>query len=376
MAETIQKTAGGEILAPDKSTSIGEKGMAQFSGRSHVQLSEDGRDFLKMLEKRPGLKATTPVSQIREAVGSDAFDSLTLDRIYKSMLKGYETYEPNWEKVISKRTPVSDFHTHYGVIHSGFDRLAQVGEKESYPEMEFSDDTISWTPAKYGGLFGYSFEASTYDSLGLLDDVSAKLGAAARRTLDYYFFYTLLDANPTSYDGSNAIFGNHGSTAGTFANTMTTNGLTMALLETAYTTMLQQTQLDSSSTFTDTNYMPAMYIPKYLVVHPANSLLAKRLLKSANYPGNANNDVNVLNGELELIVTPFITSTHWYMIADPATANTFEAGLWGGNAAPELFYEPANTGHNFAFDEIRTKIRTIFGGNVLDPRAFIHGATA
>ena len=64
-------------------------------------------------------------------------------------------------------------------------------------------------------------------------------------------------------------------------------------------------------------------------------------------------------------------------MADPGLgANTMEAGLWGGTAEPELFYEPGNTGHGFVFDEIRSKIRTIFGGAVLDPRAWYKDTAA
>ncbi len=367
--------ADKNVLVKEDSKSVGEPGMAKFTPDKQIRLTEDARETLKQLKKKPGLLSHATLHDLREAVGADAFDSLTLDRMHKQMLSGYEEYPPQWEKIVSKRTGINDFRTRYSIIRSGFNRLPEVKEKESYKEVQHSDDQISWTPAKYGAMYGISWEASTYDDLGMHDSNVAELGKAASRTLDYFFFYTCLDANPTSYDGSNAIFGTVGSSAGTFANTMTTTGLNYTNLETAVTTMLQQTQLDSSSTFTDNNYMPAMYIPKFLIVHPSDVLTAKRMLYTPNWPGKADNDVNVLP-ELQLLVTPFITATHWYLMADPGQgANTMEAGLWSGNSAPELFYEPNNTGHGFAFDEMRMKIRTVFGGGVLDPRAWILGST-
>lgn len=369
--------AENKVLLKEDSKTVGEPGMAKYTpNEKRIRLTEEARDLLKQEKKRPGLLSRAPLSYIREAIGADAFDSLTLDRMYKQMLKGYEEYAPQWDKLVSKRTPVSDFHTRYSIIRSGFNRLPEVKEKEPYKEVQHSDDQINWTPAKYGALYGISWEASTYDDLGLHDSNVAELGKAASRTLDFFFFYTCLDANPTSYDGSNAIFGTIGSVDGAFLNTMTTTGLNYTNLETAYAKMLQQTQLDSSSTFTDTNYMPAVYSPKYLIVHTSKVLTAKRLLYSPQWPGKADNDVNVLQGELEILSTPFITSTHWYLMADPNQgANTMEAGLWGGNSTPELFYEPNNTGHGFAFDEMRMKIRTVFGGGILDPRAWVGGST-
>jgi len=309
-------------------------------------------------------------------VGSDAFDSITLDRMHKAMLKGYKEWTPQWPRLISSQKSVSDFRTYYGIISGGFDRLPEVKEKGAYLEKAFDDDTISYSPAKRGALYGVSFEAQTYDDLGLLDSKIAKLGNAAARTYEYFFFYTCLDANPTSYDGSNNVFGTVGSTPGTFANTMTTNGLTTANLETAYETMLAQTALGSDSTFTDDGYVPVQYIPKYLLVHTSDVLTAKRILQSSGVAENANNGDNVLQGELEIISTPYITSTHWYLMADPGMgANTMEAGLWHGSAEPEFFYEAADSGRHFAFDELRTKVRTIFGGTLLDPRAWVLGSS-
>lgn len=359
------------ILGPDgkPDQTIQEKGMKKFKGLSNgkaIHIAEEGRDLLKMMEKLPGLRSNTTLQTLREAIGADAFDSLTLDRMYKSMLSGYNEVQPQWEKIVSKRTPISDFHTHHSVIRSGFNRLPEVKEKGAYLELERSDDQISWTPTKYGGLYGLSFEATTYDNFGFFDQDVADLGRAAARTLDYFFFYTCLFAGPTSYDGSHSIFDS------TFSNARTDGGLNMTNLETSYEAMMAQAQLDSSSTVTDEDYMSAVFVPRYLIVDPTHGLLAKRLLATPNFPGSANNDVNVLNGELEIIVSPYAGATYWYLMADPGQgANTMEAGLWGGNASPELFYEAANSGHNFAFDEVRTKIRTIFGGGVLDPRAWL-----
>jgi len=361
------------ILVKEEATAS-EGSLRKWDGLD-IELTESARDFLQFLEDKPTVAGKMPVVAIREAIGADAFDSLTLDRIHKKLYKGYNEWPAQWPKLISSTQSVNDFRTYYGIITGGMDRLPQVEEKMPYLEGDFSDDQISWTPAKYGKLFGYSFEASTYDDLRLLDQAAQKMGAAAARTYEYFFFYTCLDAKPNAYDG-NAIFGTIGSVdSTTFYNTMTSTGLTTANLETAVEKMLQQTALDSSTTFTDSNYVPVMYIPKYLIVHTSELMNAQAILGSDHVAEDANNRINPLMN-LEIIHTPYITSTHWYIMADPALgANTMEAGLWNGSAGPEFFYEQPNTGHNFGFDENRMKIRQIFGGSLLDPKAWVAGST-
>jgi hypothetical protein len=131
--------------------------------------------------------------------------------------------------------------------------------------------------------------------------------------------------------------------------------------------MTAQTDLDENA---------CIFMPQYLVVHPAQALRAQELVVSTLDPDTGENRANVLKGKLEVIVTPYITSTNWYLIADPAQADTFEVGLWHGSAEPEFFTEDPNSGHAFQFDENRCKVRLIFGGALLDYRGFVKGTTA
>lgn len=368
-----------ETLKEEKSTA--DEGSLQKHDGLVVKLNEEAREFCEWIAKRPLVRGGMSIRAIRESLSADAFDSLTLDRIHRKLEKGYTEWTPQWPLLISNTQSVDDFRVYYGIITGGIDRMPEVLEKEPYLESMFSDDTVEWTPKKYGSLFGYSFEASTYDDLRLLDTKAAKLGAAAARNYEFFYFRTLLDANPTSYDGSNGVFGTVGSNVGTFVNTMATSaGLTTASLEAGIEVMLAQTALDSSTTFTDADYIPVQYIPKYLWVHTSQFLNARAILGSSHVAEDANNRINPLEDPyagLQLRVTNYITSTNWYLQADPGMgANTMEAGLWGGKAGPEFFYEKPDTGHNFGFDEIRMKVRQIYGGALLDPRAWYLGTTS
>ena len=57
--------------------------------------------------------------------------------------------------------------------------------------------------------------------------------------------------------------------------------------------------------------------PRKLVIHPNDELTARELMRSSGKPGTANNDVNVLFGEFDIVVTPYITSTNdWFLFGD------------------------------------------------------------
>lgn len=57
--------------------------------------------------------------------------------------------------------------------------------------------------------------------------------------------------------------------------------------------------------------------PRKLVVHPNDSLTAKELLNSSQKPGTPNNEINALSGEVQVIVTPYLSDTDsWFLLGD------------------------------------------------------------
>lgn len=57
--------------------------------------------------------------------------------------------------------------------------------------------------------------------------------------------------------------------------------------------------------------------PRKLAVHPNDSLTAKELLNSSQKPGTANNEINALSGEVQVLVTPYLTdSDSWFLLGD------------------------------------------------------------
>jgi hypothetical protein len=62
----------------------------------------------------------------------------------------------------------------------------------------------------------------------------------------------------------------------------------------------------------------------------------------------------------------------WTVYADPLDIPGIQIGFLGGQEEPELFIQDMpNVGSMFSNDKVTWKVRQIYGGNVLDFRAFV-----
>lgn len=71
---------------------------------------------------------------------------------------------------------------------------------------------------------------------------------------------------------------------------------------------------------------PITISPSRLWVHPNDMLTAKELLRSSGKPGTANNEINVLQGDLELVVSQYLTDTNAWFIQ--GNFNDDNGSLW------------------------------------------------
>lgn len=316
---------------------------------------------MRVVESWLARGGTLPVSQIREAIGVGAWDSIMLNAMHKRLLKGWTQVMErlHWQKLVSFVKPVADFRSQYALQVGDFTTLDVVPEKGAYTDAEFTDDRASYSIQKYGKLFGMGYESMTNDDLGVLSGMVQRFGGASARTIEKYIIYTLIDQNPTAYDGYSLF----DSTNRTQSNKL---GSSKAL---AHDTLEAALELMASFTDLDGNYLDIA--AKYLLVNPAQKYDARRLLNSNQKPGTGNNDINAHEGELELLVSSWVTSGQWYLVADPAQVDTIEAGFLGGRQEPEVFEENPQSGHAFAYDEKRYKGRVVFGAVPTDWRGFV-----
>jgi hypothetical protein len=159
--------------------------------------------------------------------------------------------------------------------------------------------------------------------------------------------------------------------------------LSEAALATAYNAMLNQSDLKG---------YPIKITPKYLIVSPQNEIKVWKLLNTVQgaipTSGVATDTLsgttqavqptakNFFAGKLTPVFVPWLTATEWYLVGDPSQFDTVEVGFLNGKKEPDLFVQDGNLGTAFERDQIRYKVRIVWGKAILDYRPFYCGYSA
>lgn len=117
---------------------------------------------------------------------------------------------------------------------------------------------------------------------------------------------SVFNSNPAIYDGANFFSDSHTNKVGSSFD----NNLSLTLDSTNLQTAI--TALESTNAY-DERGNKILIKADTLLVPPALKWTAAVLLKSALTPGDADNDINVLQDILTPVVWPFLSSTAWYV---------------------------------------------------------------
>lgn len=296
---------------------------------------------------------------LREAIGSDVFDALTLDASHNSLIAGYNEVPDQWRPfAIAKAT--SDYKTVNASALSGIANPGVVGELQEYPEAAQLDEKVSYPIQKRGQLLRISMEAKAMDALGALNQEAAILGRGFKTGLNEFVIGTLIDDNPTcDYDAVALINSSH-------SNTTTATTLNEDNLQTLAALVLNQTGRKGEQLYLN---------PTILLVPPKLAYTAQALIKSALLVGSTTAEklqgaANPFLGNFtDVFVSPHVNgfSTTWYYVFSPSNP-VVEVSFLNGRQEPEIVMEPENTGSSFSRDAITWKGRFPYGGDVIDHR--------
>jgi phage head maturation protease len=315
------------------------------------------RELARHCLERTGVR--TDGMSVLEMVGraftqsTSDFPVLLENAMHKSLQSGYAVAADTWRRFCAVGT-VSDFRAHnrYRVGSLGnLDALSELGEfkNKAIPDGE----KASITAGTKGNIINLSRQAIINDDLGAFIGAATMLGRAAARTVEADV-YALLASNPVMADGF-ALFSNeHGNLDAAAAPTVTS-------VDAARVKMASQKDVSGND---------------YLDLRPAIFLCglvygsAARVLNSSQYDPDATNKLqrpNVIAGLFrEVIDTPRIADTKWYLFADPAEAPVIEVAFLEGNDMPFLDQE-----EGFSVDGSRWKVRLDYGVAAIDYRGAV-----
>lgn len=260
---------------------------------------------------------------LQEAASTSDLPLLLANALNKVLQKAYTQVPDMWRPIVNIAT-VPDFKEKQILRVSEADDLEEIqGERGEYKDSNLAESKESYKLGIFGRTFSVNFTTVINDDLDAIKKQPDRFGKAAARLLNKLVFQNILQSNPTMADGKALFHADHGN--------LGSAALAEASLTAAITAMRRQT---------DDKGVPIYVKPKYLVFAPENEWTARKLLQSAQVPGTANNDANILRDVgLVPIVCEYLTDPNdWYLIADPATVDTIEVGfLRGVGEAPQLF---------------------------------------
>lgn len=328
-----------------------------------------------------------PGYRLREAMTTADFPLLFGDIIDRQLLANYQETKPVWPLFVHRST-VPDFRTVKRFAIDGSQGiLPAVQQQTEYPEGKLSDTAYQYAVTKYGRKDAFSWEAMINDDLQALQDIPDRYGRAARRSEEK--FATELFASST---GPNAtFFSDANKNLVDIASGATSNNPVLSIqgLQDAYTVLHRQVDVDGD---------PIAIEAVVLVVPPSLEVVAQNILHATAIWYNDNSGTtserviaqNWMNGKVTIAVDyylPIVDTTHggtaWYLFADPnSTRPALEMGFLRGHETPEIFMKDPNAVRvgggtvspmdgDFDTDSIQYKVRHIFGGVLMEPKAAV-----
>ena len=318
-----------------------------------MQLREVARECLHRIGVRTdGMSTLEMVGRAFTQSTSD-FPVLLENAMHKSLLAGYAVAADTWQRWCKKGT-VSDFRAHnrYRTGSLGnLDALTELGEFKNKAIPDGEKATI--TAGTKGNIINLSRQAVINDDLGSFLGTATDLGRAAARTVEADA-YALLLSNPNLGDGVALFHNTHGNLEAAGAPTTTT-------VDAARVKMASQKDV-SGNDFLDLR--PAVFLSG-LVYGSAG-----RVLNTSQYDPDIANKLqrpNICAGLFRDVVdSPRITDTTWFLFADPNEAPVIEVAFLEGEDQPFLDQQ-----EGFSVDGSRWKARMDFGVGAVDYRGAV-----
>jgi hypothetical protein len=232
----------------------------------------------------------------------------------------------------------------------------KLPENSEYPSrMMGAETSVSITNDKYGDVISWTREMSLFNESADFVRMAAEQGEALAQGLEKNIATAIeTSGNYTAY----------GSTI-----TLTAGNLELAIIK-----FNTQTTTDAEGATVKLGLRADT-----LLVPPDLEMSAKRLLQSAQIPGSANNDINVLQGGLNVVVAPYLTSTSvWYLLKAKSPAGLIMQSVIG--PPPETFIQDVKSSQlsdsTFFFDRINYRADMLYGIDVYDAKLILKSASS
>lgn len=268
--------------------------------------------------------------RVLAAQTSSDFPVLLENVLHKVLIGGYTSAPFTWTRFCATGT-LMDYRPHGRYHLSSFSDLKPVNEHGEYENGVLGDAAKETIVGKRKGrILEITPETIVNDDLGGLVRVAGALGQAAGRTIEkdvYALFAQNGGAGPTMSDGKPLFHATHG-------NIGTAAAPSVAAFDAARVAMANQMD-PAGNDYLD--IMPSLWLG------PMSLGGTARVINRSEYDPDTPNKLQrpnmVQNLFADLIDTPRLTGTAWYVLAAAATEPVFEVAFLDGVQTPTLEQE-------------------------------------
>lgn len=287
------------------------------------------------------------------------FPILLENTMHKTLQAAYAIAPDTWSRFCATGS-VSDFRAHNRYRTGSFGNLDQVNELAEYVNKSIPDgEKESISAVTKGNVINISRQTIINDDLGAFIGLANMLGRAARRTIESDV-YALLASNPTMSDGIALFHASHGNLAGSGAV------VSIATVEAARQAMAQQMDV-SGNDYLDLR--PSVWVGGMSAGATAREINAQEYNDEAT---KNQRKPNIVRGLFRDVVdTPRISGTEWYLFADSMDAPVIEVAFLNGEQVPFL-----DSMEGFNVDGLQWKVRLDYGIAAVDWRGAYKNAGA
>ncbi|WP_010545221.1 ClpP-like prohead protease/major capsid protein fusion protein [Sphingomonas elodea] len=326
----------------------------EFRGMRNVDLA---REAIEMAGGR--VSARDPDTIVKDAITARGtitqttsdFPILFENAVHKILQASYATTPDTWSRFCGIGS-VTDFRAHTRYMRGSFSALDQVneaGEFKNKPIPDLAKEQI--IASTKGNIINLSRQAIVNDDMGVFTGLAVDLGRAAKLTIEVDV-YALLAANPLMSDGFALFSSQHG-------NILTAAAPSVAAFDAARQSMAQQKDV-SGNEFLDLR--PAVWLG------PLSLGGLARVTNGSQYDPDASNKLqrpNIVAGMFSDIVdTPRLSGTTWYVFGDPSVAPAIEVAFLNGVTEP---FTDSQDG--WRVDGVEWKVRHDYGVGAVNWRA-------
>jgi ATP-dependent protease ClpP protease subunit len=302
------------------------------------------------------------ISRMALAQSTSDFPMILENVLHKMLLAAYRPQALTWMRFCATGT-LSDYRPHNRYHMGSFSDLKAVNEAGEYENGVMSDaykETI--TGSRKGRILQITPEVLVNDDLGAFGRPTLALGQAAARTIEKDV-YTLLGLNsglgPLMSDGVTLFHATHN-------NIPTAAAPTIESVDLGRQAMAKQLDVGGNDYL---DIVPAVWLS------PLSLGSKAREINGAEYNDDATKNQrrpNVVRGLFaDVVDTPRLSGTAWYMFADPAMEPVVEVAFLNGVQTPTIEQET-----NFRTDGISWKVVHRYGVGAIGWRGAIRNAGA